>query len=163
MDVSQDDVFDQDGEDLAAAGRGVPRRSLSSRAWWEATVVLCLRQALHASLPVVLVLAAPGRVLRWAELVALTGAVGVTFGAALLRALQGAQDTTPLGMVARSVAGVLLGLGVTDLASLASVNWRAACTAACLAGVLALVHVRVDPPSRPVPVGLVGRVPLGAS
>jgi len=121
---------------------------LTSATWWHALAVLLLRQALQVATPALAaVVAAGGSVDVASVATTLAGALAVTLVAGFWRALRDIDDPSVLGMVVRAAAGVFAGLGVTDWAGLAGVDWMAATVAAVAAALLAVVHLVTDPPA----------------
>lgn len=123
---------------------------LTSAAWWKALSVLLWRQALQVLAPALLaIVAAGGDVDLQTTAVTVGGALVVTLWAAVWRALRGVEDPSLLGMIVRAGAGVMAGLAVVDLGSLAGIDWRGACVAAVAAMALAAIHAVADPPTIP--------------
>lgn len=126
--------------------------------WWKDLLGRAARQAQQTAGPLLLqVFDSTGRLDLATVSVAVGGAAGVTFVKAVLLGLTGVQVTASDPLWVRlldrevpAVAGVFAGVQFTDWAGFLHADWGQTTQKAILAGIIALVVTRLDPPT-PLP------------
>jgi hypothetical protein len=132
---------------------------LISVAWWEDLASRAWRQGTQVAVPLLqgVVVQHVGRFEVTAFVVALVAAVGITiFKYVVLEVAnyRPSQSTNPVERVADrvlpAVAGVVAGLGVTDLADFTRIDWGQTAVMAAAAGLLALLATQFDPADKAI-------------
>lgn len=130
--------------------------SLTSLPWWRELAQRMYRQAVQTAAPILtaVVLAGPGDIDPATVGYAIASAVAVTvakFGLVQITQIKPADSARPwvrlLDRVGPAVAGVVLGVPVSGLSDVLSVDWAQVGYVAVAAGALAALAAKVDPAS----------------
>lgn len=129
--------------------------SLVTGSWWADLAQRAYRQATQTAVPILaaVVAAGPGNIDPQTVVYAVVSAVAVTVAkfvllqvASVKPAESGRAWVRLVDRVGPAVAGVLLGVPVSGLADVLSVDWAQVGYLAVASGVLAALAARVDPP-----------------